>query len=403
MFKQLWSNRVAIGSHFSGKVNYINRNIGIGTQLGLLLLILLILIIIYSIIRYLSWSRRKQELSGIEGFDTKQQSNYPSTTNTNQTATNTNTNTKTTTDADINFVQPGDRECSRLQAYISAKYLIYMNQPNIQARGFDTLAELTDRYQRGICQQITKEELTETTEWVRREIARLDNHKFREIATRWISASWLCKAQPWLEGGMPHTHDRAILMRPEWFQSNTTPTKMDIGILWHEMTHIWQRLSPQDFTELFTSWGFRQIPINAIPKGLEPILVRSRLNPDALPNNLWVWFAPKSNNSQLAISLDLSTDTGYWIGAVYPTVSPQSLHEIEFRAYPLTAGGYVYLGQQSIDLKDFKLFADFFGSGRNHYHPNELAAHFMDELLTDRLKTQYPGCQIFKEWLSRQS
>jgi hypothetical protein len=402
MFRELWFNRANITTHFKNKIQVRLAEVNLG-QLGWLLLILLILIIIYSIIRYLSWSQQISKVSAIEGFDTNNQHDYPRyEPNTIQTATNKHTNTKTMTEANINFVQPGDRECSRLQAYISAKYLIYMNQPNIQARGFDTLAELNDQYRTGICQMITEEEQTGTTEWVRREIANLTDPKFREIATRWISGSWLCKAQPWLEGGMPHTHDRMILMRPEWFQVKSEPSKTDIGILWHEMTHIWQRLAPQDFTGLFTKWGFRQIPLSHIPKGLEPILVRSRLNPDALPNDLWLWVPPSAN---INISeLELETEKpGYWIGAVYPNVSPQSLHEIEFRAYPLTAGGNVYLGQQSIDLKDFKSFADFFGSGRNHYHPNELAAHFMDELLTGRLDTKYPGCQIFKEWLSRQS
>ena len=179
-------------------------------------------------------------------------------------------------------------------------------------------------------------------------------------------------------------------MRPDWFQqsSNTSASAEQIGILWHEITHIWQRFQPEDFTGLYQEWGFS--PVSETPAGLETVMLRSRLNPDALPlpnSPIWIW---QPNGSS----------TYYWIGALYPTLTPSSLHDIEFRAYPLAAGGTRYLGQQPIELSKFREFAGFFGSGRNHYHPNELAAHYMDELLTGRIDLDVPACQIFSKWLA---
>jgi hypothetical protein len=291
----------------------------------------------------------------------------------------------------VNYIQPGDHQCANLQAYISADYLIYMNQPNIQARGFDTLAEITDKYRQGICQVISDDEQLATTKWIVTEISGLKKTIWRRLAEKWLSASYLCKAQPWLEGGMPHTHGRAILMRPDWFRTPEKPTgdTAKIGILWHEMTHIWQRFQPQDFTGLYQEWGF--VPVTETPAGLESVMLRSRLNPDALPppnSPHWVW-RPSGSSIQ------------YWIGAVYPTLTPTSLHDIEFRAYPLAAGGIRYLGTQPIELQKLNEFTGFFGSGRNHYHPNELAAHYMDELLTGHMDLSVSACQIFADWLAK--
>jgi hypothetical protein len=286
-----------------------------------------------------------------------------------------------------------------------------MNQPNIQARGFDTLAELTDRYRTGVCQMISNEESRGTTKWIMDWLEGLRNPVWRRVAEKWLAASYLCKAQPWLEGGMPHTHGRAILMRPDWFRENgDSPSSSNggdmsaIGILWHEMTHIWQRFQPEDFTGLYRAWGFSSLADT--PSGLETILIRSRLNPDAPPvpsSPIWIWQPPatQTNASTNSQQGKQGIFRQYWIGAVYPTLTPESLHEIQFIAYPLSAGGTRYLGQQPIELQKLPEFAEFFGSGRNHYHPNELAAHYMDELLTNRADLTVPAVRIFSEWLSR--
>ena len=241
---------------------------------------------------------------------------------------------------------------------------------------------------------ISDNEQLATTNWIMSGLTGLKNAVWHRVAEKWLSGSYLCKAQPWLEGGMPHTHGRAILMRPAWFSSSSQPIHSNsqdaLGILWHEMTHIWQRFQPADFTRLYREWGFT--PLDTTPTGLETTLIRSRLNPDALtpPSSpLWIWQSPTGSSTE------------YWICAVYPTLTPTSLHDIQFWAYPLAAGGTRYLGQQPIELSKLREFAGFFGSGRNHYHPNELAAHYMDELLTNRANLDVPAIQVFGDWLAR--
>lgn len=388
MLQELWRNRNVISNHFSNKVNSINRSLGISAHLGWLILALLGLVLVYTLIRYYEWEWSQRKGSQM------------------QPSTSLNSDIEAFTPEDwpnkiisesaghgqqiVNYIQPGDNQCANLQAYISADYLIYMNQPNIQARGFDTLAEITDKYRQGVCQPISNDEQLATNKWIVTEILGLKKPIWCRLAEKWLSASYLCKAQPWLEGGMPHTHGRAILMRPDWFRTPDNPTgdTAEIGILWHEMTHIWQRFQPQDFTGLYQEWGF--VPVTETPAGLESIMLRSRLNPDALPppnSPNWVW-RPSGSSIQ------------YWIGAVYPTLTPTSLHDIEFLAYPLAAGGIRYLGTQPIELQKLKEFTGFFGSGRNHYHPNELAAHYMDELLTGRMDLDVHACKIFSKWLA---
>ena len=396
MFRELWSNRSVISKHFSEKIGTATKKINwrLGEELGWLILVLLVLLLLYTLIRYYDWSRKQPS--------TTNQSNQTNQSNSPHESAYTESFTESFTPDEwpdrvdagvgnmiINYIQPGDHQCANLQAYIAADYLIHMNQPNIQARGFDTLAELSDRYRQGVCQQISSAEQLATTKWIADGLSGLKNSGWHRIAEKWLAASYLCKAAPWLEGGMPHTHGRAILMRPDWFQqsSNTSASAEQIGILWHEIMHIWQRFQPEDFTGLYQEWGFS--PVSETPVGLETVMLRSRLNPDALPppnSPIWIW---QPNGSS----------TCYWIGALYPTLTPASLHDIKFRAYPLAAGGTRYLGQQPIELSKLREFAGFFGSGRNHYHPNELAAHYMDELLTGRIDLDVPSTLNYKPTL----
>ena len=275
----------------------------------------------------------------------------------------------------LEFIQPGDYQCGNLMQYLDSIYLVHMNQPNIQARGFDTLAELTQKYHDAFCQPIT----TTETQYVINQLSQLAyglSHHKRDYFNKWLSQSKLVKAQPWLEGGMPHTHGPCIILTPKWFVNT------DANIVFHEITHIHQRLQPHDFDQLYHNWGFSRV--SSTPKGLETIFLRSRINPDALDIN-WTW----THNT-----------TQYWIGAVYNSINPDSIHDIDFLAYPLAYNGD-YLGTQPLKLASWPAFTQYFGNSRNHYHPFEIAAFYMENYLanTSTLKqtTAYP---IFESWFN---
>lgn len=386
MLTELWNNRANISAHYGKITDKI-----FSKRFLVLLLIAFGLILIYTIVRYIEW-RNQKEIGQIikseiesreEGFTNS--SELPKPDVINQTLEH---------ELQINYIQPGDYQCGNLMKYISANYLIYMNQPNIQARGFDTLAELSQKYQRDLCLPITETEKQRVRKDIDVGLSKLASIGYQGLVKKWLGRSFITKGNmSWLEGGMPHTHDWAIIMQPGWFDNPGA----NIDILYHEITHIWQREQPNDFTALFTGWGFEKL--SRMPKGLEHVVFRSRLNPDALPNNLaWVW-TPLTENSQ-------QPKQKYWIGCIYKTTAPTSLHEVEFLAYPLghpaTLDELIYVGAQPIPLADFTPFREFFGAGRNHYHPYELAAQFMEDLFTNQI-TNNPAGALFKDWINKQN
>ena len=267
-----------------------------------------------------------------------------------------------------------------------ATYWLFMNQPNVAARGENKLAELQSKYRCDGIQPICNEEKNNITSNIELNVKSLKETKpeIYYYLKYWCQRFKLAKGAKWLEDGMPHTHENVIIFPPGYY----TSSGFSFGTFLHEVTHIHQRKYPIDWDELIWEWGFLHYNfLDAPASGLENILVRNRTNPDGLDIN-YLWRDP-------------TTSKYYWIGAVFPTITPASLTDgvqyIACEMSPDAANVYHYTGT-SLNLAQFGGFMDFFGVRNNNYHPNEIIAEYMSQYLAGA-ELPNKGYHLFKTYM----
>jgi hypothetical protein len=189
----------------------------------------------------------------------------------------------------------------------------------------------------------------------------------------------IAKGTQALEGGMPHTHANIIIMNAEWFKHPQFSTFI------HELVHINQREYPDKYRKLFTDLNFRFVKI----QGFDDVMLRSRHNPDTFDPEIfdsdlginkkdWIWYC--SDNKRF-----------YWLGAVFRSITPESLNDVEYLAYELSPSiepeVFFYNGGIPISLSKFTEFNKYFaGISNNHYHPNEITAELIEKIISTRGK-----------------
>lgn len=365
-FTKLWNNKsVIINNYLDLLIRYL-PNISI-------LLILFAFIIIYAYMRNKGFKLQQRANIITEGFNVKQ---------------NTQITTDTKHKIPVTLYIKVDEQ-SRLNRIINDTYLSRFNQPNIQARGFDTRDKLIRTYNKCLI-PITDSEKKYTWHEISKFVDTQIDAPRKQYINSWLSKIQIAKAAPWLEAGMPHTHDNCIIMRPDWFSD---ATQMSTFI--HELTHVAQRMNPSLWYELYRKWGF--IYASEL-SGMETYITRNRQNPDGMDNN-WVWYSADDNKY-------------YWIGAVYNSVSPKSLMDVSYLAIPLTktsrANTFKYIGSTPMQLSNLTQFQNQFNINENHYHPNEIAAQYSEyffnaESISDhQMMMKYPGYAIFDSWMGKQ-
>lgn len=355
MLEELWNNKSVIVRNY---ISIIRDNItGLTT-----ILIILVLVIIYAYLRYQSFKSTPTEVESFtdpEPPNIIQQPNYQ-----------------------ITFINPGSQASKALYTTVLQTYLAGFNQPNIQARGFDTKAEL-DRTYKTMIIPITPAEETHITSKLSSILDQIPLTKVDKVSS-WISQASIAKGAKWLESGMPHTHANTMIMNADWFANPACST------YFHELFHIIQRNNPEPFHQLYTkAWNFVKVAggPNPIP-GLETQITLARMNPDA-NDFCWIWH-------------DVTTDKYYWINAIFTRADPTSLLAVQYLAYPLDGRTFRYLGSQPIELKNLSSFVNMFGIGYNHYHPNEIASQYAEYYFTtepQEIKNK-PAYLAFTNWLA---
>ncbi len=286
----------------------------------------------------------------------------------------------------IKFLQPGTRPYEDLIAYWKSYYFPKFNQPNIQARGFSTINQLTSKYINSACEQMTEDDQDRIHALIASVFLKLKNsqsgvERLNVMITECLQKAYFVKGRVWLEAGMPHTHGRAVIMPESWTNNPTESTFI------HELAHIHQRFWPDKYTMLYSMWGFQRS--GGIIKGLEQKVGMYRLNPDGLDMD-WIWREPKSG--QL-----------YWIASLFTSLDPETIRDVEYLAFSVSPG-MVYTGSAPRPLATFTEFQEYFNINNNHYHPNEIAAqyfeYYLDNVANGTSEKTCPGYEVFKQWIA---
>jgi hypothetical protein len=367
MLTELWSNKSIILKNYLGILKYYLPDITI-------IIILFALIVIYAYIRY-------KGVKTLHSLQALHELEKHSTINTIEGFAN-----NTTAHHEILpllFVTPESQK--QILQTIHTTYLAHFNQPNIQARGFDTRDEMIRSYNKCLI-PITDSEKMDTWRRIYDFVDTLHDVKQREYIHTWLSKIQIAKGATWLESGMPHTHANCIIMRPDWFGASF---KGNTFI--HELTHVIQRVDPNPWNELYTQWGFIQA---SELSGLESYLNLNRANPDGMSIN-WIWQSP-------------NTDKYYWIAAVYKSAAPNSLTAVDYLAVPVNKTSrentFKYTGATPRQIATLAEFRDYFGIDENHYHPNEIAAQYAEYYFSEdsdkkAAMNKYAGYNIFNMWV----
>ena len=291
-------------------------------------------------------------------------------------------------------------------------YIQNMNQPNLSARQCSTLDELYEKYLNGF-DEITPNEKETIDLFILNLLNDIEkftkhnsNYSYYKYVSKWLNEISIAKAKGWLEGGMPHTLDKTIVMDSQWFIAPRRKT------LLHELTHVHQREVEFDFEDLYKELGYYYNPETI--KGMESIYPLNRNNPDGL-STFWLWKMPKidgstSNNNSNNNSINemtMNTTNYWWIGAIFKTVNPDSLSDVVLVALKMerdSEGHFYYLKQNPTYLNKWAPFITFFGDNPNNYHPNEMTAKFSECYLSDILNenesefNNYEGYKIYKKY-----
>ena len=200
-----------------------------------------------------------------------------------------------------------------------------------------------------------------------------------------------------IENSLPHTRGDKIILSQIWIDraiSNFSKMPKDIQIpklISHEQFHIYQRFNTDKMDDLYSNYWNMVKMDKKLPN---EIIELNRTNPDALPDNQWLF---KRKNDYIL---------------------PLCLYRENAQSLTDTENIYIRLDSEFnfIDLLDDltnrkllindKEFTSFFGEeSSNNYHPNELSASLfeliIEDIILDREIKRSPGFNLLKDYLDK--
>ena len=223
---------------------------------------------------------------------------------------------------------------------------------------------------------------------------KLINNKFRFI----FKEINFIKVDNEIESSMPHTRGLNIIFAKSWvdnminnYKSNPNDTRIP-KLIAHEQFHIYQRYNPLVMADLYKNYWEMIEYKDKLP---EKILKINRTNPDALPNNNWLF---RIDEKTLALPL-----------CVYSKNS-NSLRDTQ-NIYIRLDNNLKFINLDK-DLDNRKLltslnsFRNYFGNeGANNYHANELASSLfeivIEEEISGELEEQPEALKKLKAFLNK--
>ena len=175
----------------------------------------------------------------------------------------------------------------------------------------------------------------------------------------------------------PHTHFNNIFL-PHTIKLTDYIKPM----LLHEKIHIVQRIHKNLFYDLYINyWNFKKIKIN----NLDIVESKSRINPDGVDNN-WVFSYNKTNILLLALYNE----------------TPSDISDVTLYGINVNKENEIIVPIEKQMLEKIPEFINFFGmdSFGNNYHPNELSAEMLTNVLLNKTHSTNEGYTQLKKWWS---
>jgi len=213
----------------------------------------------------------------------------------------------------------------------------------------------------------------------------------RKIHSAWADKYPLFANTPWsfvsvastMEGGMPHTRGRSIVMPEKANRSLAQLARANprlaeaiiVELLVHEQAHVVQRLHPAVFEALYTvDWGF--VRARGLVDG-EWLESRQVVNPDGVDTG-WLFPAKGSGAAYIQPFLILSDGPE-------PRSMPGDFVEIGVSVEKSSGGFRVKTDAERRPafqpLADARDYQDRFGAVDQLYHPNEIFACFFSKMV----------------------
>jgi len=186
-----------------------------------------------------------------------------------------------------------------------------------------------------------------------------------------------------IEGSLPHTRGDCIVLAEGVLQALAkahAKGKFDHpsgvwSLLLHEQTHVLQRSNPALFAGLYTDiYGFRQVEV--VPP--DWLKLRRVINPDA-PVVEWIYPIGKDAARRWVLpDFELSELDHPQMPADFKVVA-LGVHELEGRRWALDDA---VMPAAQTDLESVTDYVDAFPVKGEAFHPNEIAAEMMAEIIT---------------------
>lgn len=188
-----------------------------------------------------------------------------------------------------------------------------------------------------------------------------------------------------IENSMPHTRGKAIVFSENYFKILLKKYQLDknflikndevIKLIAHEQFHIYQRYNSEKIKNFyFKNWRLEKLHSN-LPAEIKNLV---RANPDALPNNNWL-FKISANKYILPLCIYNSNNS--------ENINDTSNIYILVRKSSNGSIKYPQLEKQLEEKKlliNNKVFNTFFGyQGANNYHPHEISASLFEDIFLE--------------------
>lgn len=174
-----------------------------------------------------------------------------------------------------------------------------------------------------------------------------------------------------MENSLPHTRNNFVIFSQDWYDrlqdKNIFYNETYFKLMFHEIFHIFQRNNLNLLSILYKDfWNLTKLN-KELPKNIKSI---SRTNPDALPNNNWLF---KVDENKYILPM-----------CIYTKYSA-NITNTENVYYILDKNLNFLDDTKFYNLNNLNEYSEYFGVyNSNNYHPNELSSSIFEDIIYNK-------------------